>query len=47
MHRLDSETGKDRMTGSMQYVLEKAYLRHEQFLQWRKETAIRKQEQNR
>jgi len=45
VHRLDSETGKDRMTGSMQYVLEKAYLRHEQFLQWRKETAIRKQEQ--
>ena len=39
VHRLDSETGKDRMAGSMQYVLEKAYTHHEQFLRWRKETA--------
>ena len=41
VHRLDSETGRDRMSGSMQYVLEKSYLRHEQFLQWRKENAIK------
>jgi len=46
VHRLDAETGRDRMSGSMQYVLEKAYLRHEQFLQWRKENAI-KQKQSR
>jgi thioredoxin-related protein len=39
VHRLDAETGKDRMVGSMQYVLEKAYLRFEQFLRWRKENA--------
>ncbi|MDX1823196.1 MAG: thioredoxin fold domain-containing protein [Thiohalomonadales bacterium] len=42
VHRLDAETGRDRMSGSMQYVLEKAYLRHEQFLQWRKENAIKR-----
>jgi len=41
VHRLDSETGRDRMSGSMQYVLEKSYLRHEQFLQWRKENAMK------
>ncbi len=41
VHRLDAETGKDRMTGSMQYVLEKAYERHGQFLQWRKEKAMK------
>ncbi len=40
VHRLDAETGRDRMSGSMQYVLEKSYLRHEQFLQWRKENAL-------
>jgi len=44
VHRLDSETGKDRMAGSMQYVLEKAYQRHEQFLRWRRENAIRRQQ---
>ena len=43
VHRLDSETGRDRMSGSMQYVLEKSYLRHEQFLRWRKENALKKQ----
>ncbi len=43
VHRLDSETGRDRMSGSMQYVLEKSYQRHEQFLQWRKENALKKQ----
>jgi len=37
VHRLDSESGKDRMAGSMQYVLEKAYAQHEQMLRWRKE----------
>ena len=42
VHRLDAETGRDRMTGSMQYVLEKAYLIHEQFLRWRRDNAIRK-----
>lgn len=42
VHRIDSEFGKDRMIGSMQYVLEKEYTRHEQFLQWRKEQAIKK-----
>jgi thioredoxin-related protein len=41
VHRLDSETGKDRMSGSMQYVLEKAYKRHEQFLRWRRENSIK------
>ena len=41
VHRLDAETGRDRMTGSMQYVLEKAYLIHEQFLRWRRENARR------
>lgn len=41
VHRLDAETGRDRMSGSMQYVLEKSYLRHEQFLQWRKENALK------
>jgi len=40
VHRLDSETGKDRMTGSMQYVLEKAYNNHQQFLRWRREKSI-------
>ena len=44
VHRLDAETGKDRMTGSMQYVLEKAYNRHEQYLRWRKENALKKQQ---
>ena len=39
VHRLDSESGTARMTGSMQYVLEKAYTRHEQYLRWRKENA--------
>lgn len=42
VHRLDAETGRDRMTGSMQYVLDKAYQRHEQFLRWRKEKALQK-----
>jgi thioredoxin-related protein len=42
VHRLDAETGKDRMSGSMQYVLEKSYLQHEQFLQWRKENVMKK-----
>jgi thioredoxin-related protein len=42
VHRLDAETGRDRMSGSMQYVLEKSYQRHEQFLQWRKENALKK-----
>jgi len=41
VHRLDAETGRDRMSGSMQYVLEESYLRHEQFLQWRKENALK------
>jgi len=41
VHRLDAETGRDRMSGSMQYVLEKSYLQHEQFLQWRKENAMK------
>ena len=41
VHRLDAETGRDRMSGSMQYVLEKSYLRHEQFLQWRKENSLK------
>jgi thioredoxin-related protein len=38
VHRLDAETGRDRMTGSLQYVLEKAYLEHQQFLRWRRAT---------
>lgn len=42
VHRLDAETGNDRMAGSMQYVLEKAYTRHEQFLRWRRENALNK-----
>lgn len=42
VHRLDAETGKDRMAGSLQYVQEKAYQRHDQFLRWRKEQAQRK-----
>lgn len=42
VHRLDSETGKDRMAGSMQYVLQKAYKQHEQFMRWRKENALKK-----
>lgn len=42
VHRLDAETGKDRMAGSLQYVKEKAYLRHEQYLQWRKEQGMKK-----
>ena len=41
VHRIDSEIGRDRMLGSMQYVFEKAYERHEQFLQWRKEQALK------
>lgn len=44
VHRLDSEAGRDRMAGSMQYVLEKAYLRHEQYLRWRREQAQMKQQ---
>lgn len=43
VHRLDAETGRDRMLGSMEYVLEKAYERHEQFLRWRKEQALEKE----
>jgi thioredoxin-related protein len=43
VHRLDAETGKDRMAGSLDYVLEKAYQRHQQFLRWRRENAIKKQ----
>jgi thioredoxin-related protein len=46
VHRIDSETGKDRMAGSLQYVLEKAYQRHEQFLRWRRENAIKRQQGN-
>jgi len=41
VHRIDSEFGRDRFLGSLQYVTEQAYLRHEQFLQWRKAQAIR------
>ena len=44
VHRLDAETGRDRLSGSMQYVLEKSYLRHEQFLQWRKEQALQRKQ---
>lgn len=40
VHRLDSETGRDRMMLSMQYVLDKGYTRHEQYLRW-----IREQQQ--
>ncbi len=40
VHRLDSETGRDRMLLSMQYVLDKGYERHEQYLRW-----IREQQQ--
>lgn len=40
VHRLDSEVGKDRMVGSLQFVQEKAYEQHEQFLRWRKEQAL-------
>jgi thioredoxin-related protein len=39
VHRIDSECGKDRMAGSLQYVLEKAYIEHPQFLRWRREKA--------
>jgi thioredoxin-related protein len=46
VHRIDAETGLDRMTGSLQYVQEKAYERHQQFLQWRKENAIKKLKSN-
>jgi thioredoxin-related protein len=46
VHRIDSEAGKDRVAGSMQYVLEKAYQRHEQFLRWRRENAIKRQQGN-
>ena len=46
VHRIDSEAGKDRVAGSMQYVLEKAYHRHEQFLRWRRENAIRQKQGN-
>jgi len=44
VHRLDSESGQARMAGSMQYVLEKAYMRHEQYLRWRREQAQMKQQ---
>ena len=44
VHRLDAETGKDRMVGSMEYVLEKAYQRYEQFLRWRKDNALKKKQ---
>ena len=37
VHRLDSETGRDRMMLSMQYVLDKGYQRHEQYLRWIRE----------
>ena len=40
VHRLDSETGRDRMLLSMQYVLDEGYERHEQYLRW-----IREQQQ--
>lgn len=43
VHRSDAETGRDRMEGSMQYVLEKAYQRHQQFLRWRRENARKRQ----
>lgn len=34
VHRLDSETGRDRMMLSMQYVFDRGYERHEQYLRW-------------
>jgi len=46
VHRIDAECGKDRMSGSMQYVLEGAYKTHEQFLRWRREKAIEKRQVN-
>ena len=45
VHRIDSEFGKDRFEGSMNYVLTKAYLRHQQFLRWRREQARSKSKQ--
>ena len=35
--RLDSESGRDRVRGAMQYTLEKGYLRHENMQRWRRE----------
>ena len=40
VHRIDSETGVDGFTGSMRYVLEGAYQKHEQFKHWRRENAL-------
>ena len=42
VHRIDAESGLDRMTGSLQYVHGKAYERYDQFLQLRKENAFKK-----
>lgn len=40
VHRIDSETGKDRFFGSMQYVLEGAYKRYGVYQRWRREKAL-------
>lgn len=41
VHRIDAECGLSRMNGSLKYVQEKAYEKHEQFLQWRKANRIK------
>jgi thioredoxin-related protein len=46
VHRIDSETGVDRFTGSLQYVLEGAYQQHDQFQHWRRENALKANDSN-
>ncbi len=38
--RIDSETGRYRLQGALQYVLEKGYLEQPQFQQWRHKKAL-------
>ena len=39
--RLDSESGRDRVRGAMQYSLDKGYLRHENMQRWSREKRMR------
>ena len=46
VHRIDSETGVDRFSGSLQYVLEGADQQHNQFQHWRRENALKANDSN-
>lgn len=43
VYRIDSEMARDRFRGPLEYVLEKGYIKHKQFLRWRREKFQQKQ----